>query len=72
MEPTRDCNTCPFSKAMGSKIRGRRISGGYGKCTYEGECSPERVRLGIGGNRSGWRAKGDKGPAGVRVGKGDG
>ncbi|MCE5335230.1 MAG: hypothetical protein LLG06_11665 [Desulfobacteraceae bacterium] len=60
MKPTRDCNTCGFSKSLSSKTKGRRVSGGFGKCTYEGGCTPEKARLGIGGAESKWRAKGDE------------
>jgi hypothetical protein len=44
MEPTGDCNKCPFWKTAGHKVPGKKIPGGYGKCIYGGECRPETVR----------------------------
>lgn len=48
-EPTRDCNTCEFHKALSNrKYKGVRIPGGYGKCCRPGgHCSPHKVNEGI-------------------------
>lgn len=47
--PTGDCNTCCYWKRLGSKFKGVRVPGGFGKCVRaEGHCNPKKVRLGIG------------------------
>jgi ParB family transcriptional regulator, chromosome partitioning protein len=42
---TGDCNTCPFWKMKNSRIKGKLIPGGYGKCSRQGgPCNPEKTR----------------------------
>jgi hypothetical protein len=44
-QETRDCNTCPYWKMKNSRIKGKLIPGGYGKCSREGgPCNPEKTR----------------------------
>lgn len=60
LQPTRNCNTCPFWRRLGSKFKGRRIPGGFGKCIrldFGETCTPVHVRRGIGGGGSDWQPK---------------
>lgn len=59
-QQTGNCNTCPLWRSLGSKFKGRRIPGGFGKCIRLdlGEpCTPVQVRRGIGGGGSTWQPK---------------
>jgi len=44
--PGADCTRCPHHKALTSPLRGRKVPGGYGKCTRaDGVCPPMADRI---------------------------
>lgn len=57
---TGNCNFCPCSVPMNNKAKGKRVPGGFGKCTRpEGPCANPVPRLGIGGVASSYKEKGE-------------
>ncbi|MDR3554755.1 MAG: hypothetical protein P4L55_08365 [Syntrophobacteraceae bacterium] len=59
-QPTRNCNTCTFSKRMCAKQKGVRVPGGFRKCIHPygpAACNPIEVAKGIGGNTSNYKEK---------------
>ena len=59
LTPTGDCNTCPLSKPLNSKIKGTRIDGSFGKCVNPaGPCENPTPRKGIDKATSTFKRKG--------------
>ena len=54
----RDCGKCEHHRRLGSKLKGVRIPGGFGKCIRPGGlCEDHIPAKGIGGAGSSWRKK---------------